>query len=80
MEKIFFTDFTCMYIIAWKGAAPTGTRKRAGSTTEELPSKRSKQGIISLFILLTIVIIPFSAVTQPTVTLTTQPASNKKGN
>jgi hypothetical protein len=41
-----------MYIIAWKGAAPTGTRKRAGSTAEELPSKRSKQGtIISLLVL-----------------------------
>ena len=25
------TDFTCMYIIAWKGAAPTGSRKRAGT-------------------------------------------------
>jgi hypothetical protein len=33
-------------IIAWKGAAPTGNRKRAGSSTEELPSKKSKQGTI----------------------------------
>ena len=38
------TYFICMYIIGWKGAAPTGTQKWVGSTTEELPSKRSKQG------------------------------------
>ena len=47
MEEISLTDFTCMYIIAWKGAAPTGSQKWAGSNTEELPSKRSKQGITS---------------------------------
>ena len=33
-------------IIAWKGAAPTGSRKRAGFTTKEQPSKKSKQGMI----------------------------------
>jgi hypothetical protein len=37
-------DVSHLYFIAWKGAAPTGTRKRAGSATEELPSKKSRQG------------------------------------
>ena len=45
MEKISLT----VYIITWKGAAPTGTQKQAGFTTEELPSKNLKQGNI-LFI------------------------------
>ena len=43
-------DISLVCFIAWKGAAPTGTRKWAGSTTEELPSKRSKQGnILSIY-------------------------------
>lgn len=41
------TSLLCI-IIAWKGAAPTGSRKRAGSATEELPPKKSKQGKIYL--------------------------------
>lgn len=62
-------------IIAWKGAAPTGSRKRAGSTTEEQPSKKSKQGMFSLSLFLKL--IPLSAVTQPMPT--TQPQSKNKG-
>jgi hypothetical protein len=45
MEKISLT-LLLYIIIAWKGAAPTGNRKRAGSSTEELPSKKSKKGTI----------------------------------
>ena len=44
MEKIVLYE---LFVIAWKGAAPTGARKRAGSATEdsELPPKKSKKGI-----------------------------------